>query len=150
MKAGFGLIAILLSASAGTALVYEADDGPLDQALIAMERQSWVAWQGHDARFWEAFLSEDHVEIHGGGIVGKAEVVALVRSGACRVERYALDRFTVTRIGPDTALLTYRADQATRCGDEAVPTPVWVTSLYQRRAGRWLNVLYGHTPVTVP
>jgi hypothetical protein len=24
---------------------------------------------------------------------------------------------------------------------------VWATSLYQLRAGRWQNILYGHTPI---
>ena len=42
----------------------------------------------------------------------------------------------------DTALLTYRAEQDTVCNGIAVPSPVWVSSLYVKRGGHWLNALY--------
>jgi hypothetical protein len=45
-------------------------------------------------------------------------------------------------------LVTYRAEQDTVCGTARVPSPVWATSLYVKRAGKWLNVLYQHAPVT--
>ena len=41
----------------------------------------------------------------------------------------------------------HRAEQNTTCGEARVPSPVWATSLYAKRAGRWVNVLYQHTPV---
>jgi len=28
-----------------------------------------------------------------------------------------------------------------------VPSPVWATSMYAKRDGRWVNVLYQHTVV---
>jgi len=27
-----------------------------------------------------------------------------------------------------------------------VPSPVWATSVYAKRNGRWMNVVYEHTP----
>ena len=91
--------------------------------------------------------SNDHVEVHGYGIVGKAAVVEGVRSPACTVTSYSLGPFSVTAVSADSMLLTYRAEQDTLCGNARVPSPVWASSLYAKRSGRWVNVLYQHTPV---
>jgi hypothetical protein len=135
--------ALLLGAPAVRATA--ADDARLAAELTALEKQSWVAWQGHDGAFFGRVLSADHVEMQGNGPAGKAGVVASVKAG-CVVKSYAVDQFRVTRFGPDTALLTYRAEQDTTCGTAHVPSPVWATSLFVRRDGRWQNALYVHSP----
>lgn len=124
---------------------------PTERALVALEKQSWVAWQKMDAVFWNRFLSADHVEVNGFvGSIGKADVVRGVASKSCKVNSYKVDNFRFTQIDPRTAVLVYRAEQDTTCGSVKVPSPVWATSLYQKRQGRWENVLYGHTPVMEP
>ncbi len=118
-----------------------------DETLIReLETKSWVAWKNHDAGFFEHFLSDDHVEIHTYGIVGKAAVVDGVRSPACVVQAYSLGPLSLTPVSADAVLVTYRAEQDTTCGAQKVPSPVWASSLYARRAGRWVNVMYQHTP----
>ena len=119
----------------------------LEQTLSTIERQSWVAWQHHDGNFFQNFLSDDHVEVGTTGIATKAQVVAYVASPACVVTSYAVDHFHVTRFDDNTALLTYRAEQNTTCGNAPVPSPTWVSSLFVRRNGRWVNALYQHTKV---
>jgi len=122
---------------------------PADEAAIRdLETKSWVAWQAHDAMFFEGFLSDDHVEVHGYGVAGKAAVVNGVRSAVCVVSRYSLSPLSLTAVASDSVLVTYRAEQDTLCGTAKVPSPVWATSLYVKRGGRWLNVLYQHTPAT--
>ena len=122
---------------------------PLEGALIALEKQSWVAWQGHDGAFFEQFLSADHVEMQPNGEGSKAGVVASVKAG-CTVKSYAIDHFKMTQFSADTALLTYRAEQDTNCGGYPVPSPVWATSLFVKRHGRWQNALYAHVPAQRP
>jgi hypothetical protein len=117
----------------------------LEQLLTAIERQSWVAWQNHDGNFFQNFLSDDHVEVGTNGIATKAQVVAYVSSGACTVKSYSVDHFHTTRFNDNTALLTYRAEQNTMCGKTSVPSPTWVSSLFVRRNGKWVNALYQHT-----
>jgi hypothetical protein len=110
--------------------------------IIALEKQSWVAWQGHDGAFFERFLSADHVEVGFGGPADKATVVKTVAGTRCSVESYAVDRFTATAIDAVTVLLVYHAAQKTTCGGKPVPSPVWASSLYRKRDGRWENVAY--------
>ncbi len=119
---------------------------PIDEKVIRdLEMQSWVAWKDHDAAFFERFLSADHVDVHGYGIAGKAAVVDGVRGASCVVQSYSLGPFSLTAVSADAVLVTYRAEQNTSCGEQKVPSPVWATSLYARRAGEWVNVLYQHT-----
>ena len=142
----------LMLASAGTAASAKPmSDRALEKQLIALEQQSWVAWQAMDAKFWDRFLSDDHVELNGFiGATGKKQVIDGIASGACKVASYSIDHFTFRRFSADTALLIYRAAQDTSCGAMKVPSPVWATSLYQLRKGRWQNILYGHTPIMQP
>lgn len=118
---------------------------PLEAELVALEKASWEAWKARDARFFEGFLADDHVEVHSFGVGNKASVVAGVASPACVVEQYALRDFVFRRLADDAAMLTYRAEQKTTCNGVPVPSPVWASSVFARRDGRWVNVLYQHT-----
>jgi hypothetical protein len=118
----------------------------LQGELIQLEKQSWEAWKNHDGKFFESFLSDDHVEVGFGGLTTKAQVVAGVASGVCEVTNYTLDHFELKILGDQAALLTYHEAQETSCQGKAVPSPCWVSSLYLKRDGHWLNVLYQQTP----
>ncbi len=117
----------------------------LETTLVALEKQSWEAWQKRDGKFFESFLTDDHVEVGTGGPTSKAVVVAGVKSPACVVKTYAIDTFKLTQFTDDMALLTYHAAQDTLCGGKPVPSPVFVSSLYVKRAGRWQNAAYQQT-----
>ncbi len=134
--------AVTSSVAAGPATLAAADEAEIRD----LEAKSWVAWKNHDAAFFEQFLSDDHVEIHGYGVAGKAAVVDGVRSPACVVQAYSLGPLALTAVSADAVLVTYRAEQDTTCGTQKVPSPVWASSVYARRGGRWVNVLYQHTP----
>jgi hypothetical protein len=127
-----------------------ADDDAIKDALVKLETASWVAWKGHDGAFFDSFLSDDHVEIHPNGAVGKADVVKSVAQPICTVASYNLGPMQFTRVSTDVAVLVYYAEQDTKCGKFQVPSPVWATSLYARRDGRWVNVLYQHTAAVKP
>jgi hypothetical protein len=114
-------------------------------ALVAIERRSWDAWKGHDGTFFAETLADDHLDVGFGGPVDKSAVVAGVRSPACTVRSFAVDRFRIVDVDVDTALLVYRAEQDTTCGTFRVPSPTWVSSLYVRRDGRWQNLLFQQT-----
>ena len=123
------------------------DDVSVRDAVTALEKASWVAWQGHDGGFFDRTLSDDHQDIHDTGIIGKKQVVAGVVSGVCVVKSWEVGEMRFTRMSDDTAMLVYRASQDTHCGTAAVPSPVIVTSVYVKRDGRWLNLLYEQVPI---
>ena len=103
--------------------------------------------KARDSAFFRTFLSDDHVELGVSGRSNKARVVETVGTPRCVVTSYTVDNLQVTRFDANTALVTYHATQATTCNGKPVPSPAWVSSLYIRRGGRWVNAVYQQTPV---
>jgi Domain of unknown function (DUF4440) len=118
----------------------------IKKLLVGLERESWAAWKERNAQFYRTFLSEDHVEVYGTGVLDKNAVLQTVGSAACEVRSYVVDSFELHMLDATTALLTYRAAQDTSCGGHPVPSPAWVSSLYLKRGDRWLNVFYQQSP----
>jgi hypothetical protein len=114
----------------------------LKEELIALEKKSWEAWRNRDSRFFEEFLSTDHIEVGTMGVSKKAEIVSFVGSNACSMKNFKVDHFELSILDGNTALLTYHAIQETQCDGKPAPSPVWVSSLYQKRDKRWQNVVY--------
>jgi hypothetical protein len=141
-------IALAMVAAAGVcaASQAQAQTASVQATIENLERQSWVAWQQHDGAFYRGFLSDDHVEIHRTGAANKAQIVPFVASGACTVSSFSLGDMSFTQFSADSAVLTYRAEQDTTCGASRAPSPVWVTSGYVLRDGRWQNSIYVQTP----
>ena len=119
--------------------------GALEDTLIALEKKSWEAWKNRDGKFFDEFLSDDHLEVGFGGLANKAAVMNMVGSPVCTVKSYTVDKFKCTLIDPNVAVLNYYAAQDTTCYGKPVPSPVWVTSLFVKRGERWVNVLYQHS-----
>jgi hypothetical protein len=138
--ASFAFAPLLLAQGAKT------DKAAIKETLTRLEKQSWEAWKNHDGKFFNEFLSDDHVEMGFQGPNDKATVVKGVASGACSVKSYTVDKFEVAMLDTNTALLTYHAAQDTTCGGKAVPSPVWASSLFMKRGDRWYNVLYQQSP----
>jgi len=65
----------------------------------------------------------------------------------CETRSYALDSVTVTPVGENGAVLTYRVTLDQTCGGEKVPTPQYSLAVYERRSGRWVFVMRSDTPV---
>jgi len=122
------------------------DNNRLKETLVDLEKKSWEAWKNHDGKYFENFLSDDHVELGFGGPSDKGLVVKVVASVKfCSVKSYSVDQFQLTQFSGNTALLIYHAAQDTTCGGKPVPSPVWVSSLYIKRGKRWLNAAYQQT-----
>jgi hypothetical protein len=145
MKCALSFLALVCLAIANSqATTSESDE--VKEHLIKLEKQSWEAWKNRDGKFFQNFLSDDHVEVGFGGLTSKAEVVGFVGSPVCTVKSYKLDRFEMKMLGKDTALLTYWEEQDTVCNKQ-VPSPCWVSSLYMKRGDKWLNVFYQQTQI---
>src|SRR5207249_3857673 len=84
-----------------------SDVAVIKEQLIKLEKQSWEAWKNRDGKFFQDFLSDDHVEVGFNGLTNKSEVVAFVGSPVCTVKSYQLDHFEMKLLDKNTALLTY-------------------------------------------
>jgi hypothetical protein len=139
-------VAVVLLAYRLGAIPESSDFAVIKEQLIKLEKQSWEAWKNRDGKFFQDFLSDDHVEVGCGGVSNKAEIVAFVGSPVYTVKSYQLDQFELKMLDKNTALLTYREAQDTVCHNP-VPSPCWVSSLYMKHGDRWLNVFYQQTEI---
>jgi hypothetical protein len=130
----------------GCTSVPRTEDAALESTILSLERDSWKAWHAQDAKFFETFLAEDHVELSRAGPADKRAVLRFISSGSCTVTNYAISDFRFTRLSDTSAMLVYRVRQDTTCGGHAVPSPAWATSIFALRDGHWQNILYQQLP----
>src|SRR2546427_13119310 len=108
-------VAVVLLAYRLGAIPESSDVVVIKEQLIDLEKQSWEAWKNRDGKFFQNFLTDDHVEAGVGGFTNKALVVAGVASPICVVKTYAVSAFKVTFFDANTAVVNYRAEQDTTC-----------------------------------
>lgn len=133
------VIALTLVAAAFTCTRGQAKRvHPAEAELVALEERAYEAWQKKDRRFFEEHMAEDGQYLDANGVGGKAQYVRAIIDNGCTVNGYALDRPKVTMLGKDSALLTYRYTYDIVCGGKPEAGPLWASTIYVRRGGRWL------------
>jgi hypothetical protein len=118
------------------------------EALIALEKQAWEAWKTKDGKFFQGLLSEESIGVGDSGVAKKATIVKDIAGSDCEVRSYSLDNYEVVMLDPNTAILTFKADQDATCKGKVVPARVWASSVYIKRGGKWLSAFHQETPVT--
>ena len=79
------VVALCSGMTSVTLLFASPPDDATQTQLIDLEKQSWVAWKNHDAKFFQSFLAGDHVEMLSRGPVGKDTVLRVVGDAICTV-----------------------------------------------------------------
>lgn len=123
----------------------------LEQCL-SLERRVWDALVTGDADADRELLADDFVGVYPTGFAGRDEHSGQLAAGPT-VARYTIDAATLIPVGDDAALLAYRATyRRTPATDETMPDEtmpeetMYVSSLWCRRAGRWVNTFSQDTP----
>ena len=114
-----------------------------EDITVRLERQAWEALKTKDYRTYVRLLAEDFVDVLPGGIITKSEedkgIVQLT------LNDYKWEGLRIVHFSRDVTLLVYKATQKASFGGQPVPTPTWVSSLWIKRNGRWLNVFVQET-----
>ncbi len=122
-------------------------DAALKADLVAMEKKAWEAWETKNPDYFRTFLADDAISNGGGVVETRDQILKFIGTNNCDIRGYSFDEgsFAVRRIDADAAILTYQATQDYACDGKPGPTPVWATTVYVRRKGRWQNMLYHET-----
>lgn len=118
--------------------------------IETLERQVWDALTTGDADADRELLAPDFVGLYPTGFADRADHVASLAGGPT-VDAYELSETRLLTVAENAVLFCYRADY--RRATESSLGPVeamYVTSLWCRRGGRWLNVFSQDTPVGEP
>ena len=115
--------------------------------LLRLETAVWEALAHGDGAADGRLLSDDFLGVYETGFADRAEHVRQLRDGPT-VTTYALREARMLELSESAVMLAYRAEYA-RPGPTGVPehAAMFVSSLWCRRGGRWVNVFSQDTPV---
>jgi ketosteroid isomerase-like protein len=137
-RAFLGVGLLMTAFLAGLAAAERRDD-----EVMQLEKKAWDLWKQGDKRAFANLIADDFVAVDAHGIAGKAENVEDIDN--LKKDSYDFSDFHVHAVSPDVVFLTYRVKlRATYKGDR-IDGIYNVSSVWAKRKGRWLNVLYHET-----
>jgi hypothetical protein len=119
---------------------------PSDDDVVSLEKQTWELWQKHDKTGFAALMDNDFIAVDTHGVAVKMQNVADIDN--LIKESYDLSDFQVHRVASDVVFLTYRAKLKGRYKGNRIDGTYYVSSVWAKRQGKWLNVLYHETRAT--
>ncbi len=119
--------------------------GTLLDEILACEIRVWDALVSGDAAADGTALADDFLGVYPDGFAGKDSHTGQLTDGAT-VARFALSEPRVMPLGPGHVLLAYHARYVRIGRDE--PEEMYVSSIWRRDDGGWVNVFSQDTPAT--
>jgi hypothetical protein len=116
--------------------------------FVALETQVWEALRTGDPAADARLLSDDFVGVYSFGIAGKENHTAVLANGPV-VESYEIHGARLIVLTDDHVMLCYRA-VFVGVGESAPTSSNYISSLWSRRDGEWLNVFSQDTEVAEP
>lgn len=110
----------------------------VEAQIVALEKTAFEAWKNKDRKFFEDHMFEAGQYLDPNGVGGKAEYVKAIIDNNCTVSSYSLDNTKVNMLSKDVALLTYRYAHDVVCGGNREASPLWASTVYVKRGGKWL------------
>ena len=120
----------------------------VEAQIVALEKSAFAAWKNKDRKFFEEHMSEAGQYLDANGAGGKAQYVKAIIDNNCTVSSYSLDNTKVTMLSKDVALLTYRYTHDVVCGGNPEASPLWASTMYLKRGGKWLIAFHQEIPAT--
>ena len=117
------------------------------EMFLQLESRVWAALQTGDGDLDRSMLSEDFLGVYPSGFSDRDGHVEQLSDGPT-VAEYRLSEARLFVINDDEVLLSYRADwqRPDPLGLQPAPEAMYVSSLWSRRDGRWINTFSQDTP----
>lgn len=139
-------VGLLMFGTLGFSQAAKSKNADVEQKLTAAEKQLWEAWKNKDMGPFKEHLTNDTVMVDPGGVTqGKDKAVDFMTKNPCDVKSYSLGDMKIDWIDKDTALVTYKADADATCGGQKTPSPVYSSSLWVKKNGKWLGAFHQET-----
>ena len=117
------------------------------QDVLAQEAKVWQALVAGDAGADAALLAPEFLGLYPSGYAGRDDHAAQLQAGPT-VAQYAITQARVMALREDLALLSYLATYARPGATRS--ERMWVSSIWERREGRWINLFSQDTPCDAP
>jgi hypothetical protein len=119
------------------------------EEFVRLETAVWQALVDGDAEMDAALLTDDFLGVYPSGFAGRDDHVRQLADGPT-VASFELSEARLLVISDDAMMLSYRADSHPVAGTaHPEPAAMYISSLWCRRDGRWLNLFSQDTPAQV-
>jgi hypothetical protein len=136
-------VGLLAFGTCGVSQAAKGKNSDVEQKLSSAEKQLYEAWKNNDMGPFKQNLTDDVVVVDGGGIIqGKDKLVEMMTKTPCDVKSYSLGDIKVSWIDKNTALLAYKAESEANCGGQKDPSPVYASSLWVKKNGKWQTAFH--------
>jgi len=114
-----------------------------EQAVMQLERKTWELAKSKNKTAAASLMADDFVDVGESGVVTRSKV--LDTFGQATINSFALDQLQAVALAPTVVVVTYKATATGSAQGRPLPSPVFVSSVWVKRNGQWLNVLYHDT-----
>lgn len=114
--------------------------------MEANERAINVAIQKSDMAAFKALVAEDGVNVDGMGVSTVAEFMKMFSQ--LKLDSFSIDQVKVTFLNDSAAVITYRFTGKGSMMGMPMPSPVWASTAYANRGGKWVAVFHQETVPT--
>jgi hypothetical protein len=118
----------------------------VSQWLIEQEKLTWDLAIKHEADRYRAFHSPDFFSVGGGGVSDRIHSEDSAMDDHVSFASCQLTAFDVHYTGENAALITYRVNASGLDHGKDFKIDQYVSSLWMKRDGKWINVFYQATP----
>jgi hypothetical protein len=142
----FAVFVLLISQSAiGQTPAGSKQDTGIKAEIIKYENQIWDYWKAQKPDAMKALIADDAIFPSGDGILDKQKAITVDKS--CVAKSIALQNANVMLLGPDAAMISYKAVIDGTCGGKPIKPSV-NNSVWAKRGGKWLTVAHSQFDVT--
>jgi hypothetical protein len=126
----------------------DVDDMDLD-SFVELETSVWDALRRGDAEEDARLLADDFLGVYPSGFANRADHAGQLANGPT-VADFEVSQARLMVLSPDDVVLSYRADwHRLAGGSRGVEESMYISSIWSRRSGRWVNVFSQDSPTQV-
>ena len=115
------------------------------EQLQAHEQMLLDAYREHKGDVFRKDLATNALMIDGAGPAEREKIISDISSGNCTVTTATITDAKVLNIDRDAAVLYYTLKVDGKCGSSPLPGSAYASTLYSRRAGKWVPVFHQET-----
>lgn len=124
---------------------------PTADALLDMEKKAQDAYIKGDGAYFEGMLADKAVMGMGKALMGKAAIVAMIRTAKCEGVVVKLSEGQLSKINDDTFAFTYKNESTGKCsegdGKMTEMKPMRASTVWVRSGEKWLAAWHGENPI---
>ena len=146
MKKIMMILMIAVAASTAMAQTKMSNDSRLEKEIVALERQTNEAVNKKDAKTLETIVPADALIVTEKGFEDRSQFFKRTFADECTVKSFSMDDIKFVILDKNTVMVAYKYTQDAPCNGQPSPSSLWISSLYSKRGGKWLNTFFSLTP----